>query len=197
MPESREWAKLAGGRPPSGKGPGPTRVGSSKNADSNSPRRLPPGKSVFAGDSGVGRDTGAFLGARRQTSQFVIFHLPHPIRLAVVCSAPDPVPLQSPGLHQAHGEYQDLSRLAILFIFGLCGLLLYYVGLSSAHPIITATIFNLSPFWAALVAMVFCGKPSGLALRLLRMFCRGVCRRHDRRLQSVGQHQRTIGERNH
>ena len=54
---------------------------------------------------------------------------------------------------------KNLGKLAILFIFGLCGLLLYYVGLSSAHPIITATIFNLSPFWAALVAMVVSRKP--------------------------------------
>ncbi len=54
---------------------------------------------------------------------------------------------------------RNLGRLGILFIFGLCGLLLYYVGLSSAHPIITATIFNLSPFWAALVAMVISRKP--------------------------------------
>lgn len=54
---------------------------------------------------------------------------------------------------------KNLGKLAILFIFGLCGLLLYYVGLSSAHPIITATIFNLSPFWAALVAIVVSRKP--------------------------------------
>ena len=57
------------------------------------------------------------------------------------------------------GDSKNLGKLAILFIFGLCGLLLYYVGLSSAHPIITATIFNLSPFWAALVAMVVSRKP--------------------------------------
>ena len=57
------------------------------------------------------------------------------------------------------GDRGNLGKLAILFIFGLCGLLLYYVGLSSAHPIITATIFNLSPFWAALVAMAVSRKP--------------------------------------
>ena len=54
---------------------------------------------------------------------------------------------------------RNLAKLTVLFIFGLCGLTLYYVGLSSAHPIITATIFNLSPFWAALVAMMISRKP--------------------------------------
>jgi drug/metabolite transporter (DMT)-like permease len=41
---------------------------------------------------------------------------------------------------------------------GLCGLFLYNIGLSSAHPIITAAILNLSPFWAALVALVISRK---------------------------------------
>ena len=54
---------------------------------------------------------------------------------------------------------KNLAKLTVLFIFGLCRLTLYYVGLSSAHPIITATIFNLSPFWAALVAMMISRKP--------------------------------------
>src|SRR5579863_10018967 len=40
----------------------------------------------------------------------------------------------------------NLGKLAILFVIGLCGLLLYNVGLSSAHPIITAAVLNLSPF---------------------------------------------------
>ena len=53
---------------------------------------------------------------------------------------------------------RNLGKLAILFIAGLCGLLLYYVGLSSTHPIITAAIFNLSPFWAALVASIISRK---------------------------------------
>ena len=60
------------------------------NDESKSPRELPSGKPVCAGDSCAGGDAGAFFGPRRQTSQFVIFHLPHPIRLAVVCSTPDP-----------------------------------------------------------------------------------------------------------
>jgi drug/metabolite transporter (DMT)-like permease len=48
----------------------------------------------------------------------------------------------------------NLVKLSILFGAGLCGLLLYDIGLSSAHPIITAAILNLSPFWAALVALI-------------------------------------------
>jgi len=43
-------------------------------------------------------------------------------------------------------------KLAAIFLVGLAGLALYDVGLSSAHPIITAAVLNLSPFWAALVA---------------------------------------------
>ena len=55
-------------------------------------------------------------------------------------------------------DARNLGKLAILFIIGLCGLFLYNIGLSSAHPIITAAILNLSPFWAALVAIVISGK---------------------------------------
>ena len=51
-----------------------------------------------------------------------------------------------------------LAKLAVLFVVGLCGLFLYNIGLSSAHPIITAAILNLSPFWAALVALVISRK---------------------------------------
>jgi drug/metabolite transporter (DMT)-like permease len=51
-------------------------------------------------------------------------------------------------------DVRNWGKLAILFVVGLCGLFLYNIGLSSAHPIITAAILNLSPFWAALVALV-------------------------------------------
>jgi drug/metabolite transporter (DMT)-like permease len=53
---------------------------------------------------------------------------------------------------------RNLGKIAILFIAGVCGLLLYNIGLSSAHPIITAAILNMSPFWAALVALVISQK---------------------------------------
>jgi drug/metabolite transporter (DMT)-like permease len=45
-------------------------------------------------------------------------------------------------------------KLIALFGVGCAGLLLYDVALSSAHPIITAVVLNLSPFWAALVARI-------------------------------------------
>jgi drug/metabolite transporter (DMT)-like permease len=47
--------------------------------------------------------------------------------------------------------------LATLFAIGMSGLLLYNLGLSNAHPIIISAILNLSPFWAALVAMILAG----------------------------------------
>lgn len=49
------------------------------------------------------------------------------------------------------------GKLAVIFALGLTGLLLYRVGLNGAHPIIIAAIFNLSPFWAAMVARIIMG----------------------------------------
>lgn len=49
--------------------------------------------------------------------------------------------------------------LAAILGLGLLGLTLYNLGLSGAHPIIIAAVFNLSPFWAALVARVVSGIP--------------------------------------
>src|ERR1700734_1724543 len=46
-----------------------------------------------------------------------------------------------------------------IFAIGMCGLLLYNFGLSNAHPIIISAILNLSPFWAALVALVISRVP--------------------------------------
>ena len=45
-------------------------------------------------------------------------------------------------------------KLAVVFCVGVIGLALFDIGLSSAHPIITAATLNLTPFWAALVAFV-------------------------------------------
>ncbi len=45
-------------------------------------------------------------------------------------------------------------KLAVVFCVGVIGLALFDIGLSSTHPIITAAILNLTPFWAALVAFV-------------------------------------------
>ena len=49
-------------------------------------------------------------------------------------------------------DMRQWPKLAVIFLVGVAGLELYDVGLSSAHPIITAGVLNLSPFWAALVA---------------------------------------------
>jgi len=50
-------------------------------------------------------------------------------------------------------DIRQWPRLAVIFLVGVAGLSLYDVGLSSAHPIITAAVLNLSPFWAALVSL--------------------------------------------
>jgi hypothetical protein len=49
-------------------------------------------------------------------------------------------------------------KLFVLLGVGLGGLVLYDIGLSSAHPIITAAVLNLSPFWAAMVARIISRK---------------------------------------
>jgi drug/metabolite transporter (DMT)-like permease len=53
----------------------------------------------------------------------------------------------------------NYGYLAVIFAIGMTGLLLYNFGLSNAHPIIISAILNLSPFWAALVALVISGVP--------------------------------------
>ena len=49
-------------------------------------------------------------------------------------------------------DVRQWPKLAVIFLIGLAGLSLYDIGLSIAHPIITAAVLNLSPFWAALIA---------------------------------------------
>ncbi|MBV8472135.1 MAG: hypothetical protein JO234_01860, partial [Hyphomicrobiales bacterium] len=53
----------------------------------------------------------------------------------------------------------NYGYLAVIFAIGMIGLLLYNLGLSNAHPIIISAILNLSPFWAALVALAVAGVP--------------------------------------
>ncbi len=53
----------------------------------------------------------------------------------------------------------NYGKLAVLLAVGLTGLLLYNAGLSHAHPIIIAAILNLSPFWAALAALLISKVP--------------------------------------
>jgi hypothetical protein len=56
-------------------------------------------------------------------------------------------------------EPSNYGPLAIIFAIGMSGLLLYNFGLSNAHPIIISAILNLSPFWAALVALILSRVP--------------------------------------
>ena len=49
---------------------------------------------------------------------------------------------------------RNWPKLGLIFLVGAAGLTLYDVGLSSTHPIITAAVLNLSPFWAALIAFI-------------------------------------------
>jgi len=49
---------------------------------------------------------------------------------------------------------RNWPKLAVIFLVGVAGLKLYDIGLSSTHPIITAAVLNLSPFWAALIAFL-------------------------------------------
>jgi drug/metabolite transporter (DMT)-like permease len=51
-------------------------------------------------------------------------------------------------------DVRKWPKLAALFLVGATGLVFYNIGLSSTHPIITAAILNLTPFWGAVVAFV-------------------------------------------
>jgi drug/metabolite transporter (DMT)-like permease len=67
-------------------------------------------------------------------------------------------------------------KLAVIFLVGAAGLRLYDVGLSSTHPIITAAILNLTPFWAALVALVVSKRSmSAPPLAFFACFLLGFC----------------------
>ena len=57
------------------------------------------------------------------------------------------------------GDSSNYGKLAIILAIGMSGLLLYNAGLSNSHPIIIAAILNLSPFWAALVALLISRVP--------------------------------------
>jgi hypothetical protein len=56
-------------------------------------------------------------------------------------------------------DASNYGRLAVIFAIGMSGLLLYNFGLSNAHPVIISAILNLSPFWAAMVALVLSRVP--------------------------------------
>jgi drug/metabolite transporter (DMT)-like permease len=75
------------------------------------------------------------------------------------------VPLLTVGRASRHDfaavlfDVRNWGKLAMLFSVGITGLFLYNIGLSSAHPFVTAGVLNLTPFWAALVAMAVSRKP--------------------------------------
>jgi drug/metabolite transporter (DMT)-like permease len=71
---------------------------------------------------------------------------------------------------------RNWPKLGVIFLVGAAGLTLYDVGLSSTHPIITAGVLNLSPFWAALIAFLvsrrsFSAPPLAFFACLLVGFC--------------------------
>jgi drug/metabolite transporter (DMT)-like permease len=71
---------------------------------------------------------------------------------------------------------RNWPKLAVIFLIGVAGLKLYGVGLSSTHPIITAAVLNLSPFWAALTAFLVSRRsmsvsPLGFLTCFLVAFC--------------------------
>ena len=57
------------------------------------------------------------------------------------------------------GDRSNYGKLAGIFAIGMSGLLFYDLGLSNAHPIIISAVLNLSPFWAALVALIISRVP--------------------------------------
>src|SRR5579863_3413372 len=61
------------------------------------------------------------------------------------------------------GDPSMYGKLGVIFALGMTGLVLYKLGLTGAHPIIIAAIFNLSPFWAAMVARIVTGLPIPVA----------------------------------
>jgi drug/metabolite transporter (DMT)-like permease len=67
-------------------------------------------------------------------------------------------------------------KLAVIFLVGAAGLTLYDVGLSSTHPIITAAVLNLSPFWAAAIAFIVSKRSiSAPPLAFFSCFVVGFC----------------------
>jgi drug/metabolite transporter (DMT)-like permease len=73
-------------------------------------------------------------------------------------------------------DIRHWPKLAVIFLVGAAGLTLYDVGVSSTHPIITAAVLNLSPFWAALIAFLVSKRsisvsPLAFSACLLVAFC--------------------------
>jgi drug/metabolite transporter (DMT)-like permease len=73
-------------------------------------------------------------------------------------------------------QIKNWPKLAAIFLVGAAGLILYDIGLSSTHPIITAAVLNLSPFWAALIAFIVSKRSvSAPRFAFLACFLVGFC----------------------
>jgi hypothetical protein len=99
----------------------------------------------------------SFLAAKRlSTTQFVCL-----TQIALLISIPlltsRPIPRRD--FVALLSDPSNYGKLAVLFAIGMSGLLLYNFGLSNAHPIIISAILNLSPFWAAAVALLITRVP--------------------------------------
>jgi len=57
------------------------------------------------------------------------------------------------------GDPSNYWKFGSILAIGIAGLLLYNIGLSQTHPVIVSVILNLSPFWAALVALLVARVP--------------------------------------
>ena len=99
----------------------------------------------------------SFLAARRlSTLQFVCL-----TQIALLISIPlvTARPASRCDFVALLGDASNYGKLAVIFAIGMTGLLLYNFGLSDAHPIIVSAILNLTPFWAAIVALVISRVP--------------------------------------
>ena len=56
------------------------------------------------------------------------------------------------------GSASNLKYFLALLLIGLLGHVLYFIALSKVHPIAIAAVLNLSPFWAAMVALLIAKK---------------------------------------
>ena len=94
---------------------------------------------------------------------------------------------QSPGFRRPVSKAApNYAYLAVIFAIGMTGLLLYNFGLSNAHPIIISAILNLSPFWAALVALVLAGVPIPISRATFLAVSQAHHRHHDGRRSQLG-----------
>ena len=99
----------------------------------------------------------SFIAAKQLTTlQFVCL-----TQIALLTSVPL-LMIRRKSRHDLGRLFRDSThywKFAVLLGIGLAGLVLYNLGLSKTHPIIVSVILNLSPFWAALVALIIVKAP--------------------------------------